>query len=126
LRRMDLLSDPLFVAASLTGVCLLGLSKGGFFGLGMMALPLMALAVPPMQAAAILLPTVLAQDALTIWAYRRDWSAWDLKIMIPGLAVGIAVATLFAASLSAAHIRLAIGLIAGAFVLRHCVCPRFD
>jgi hypothetical protein len=85
---MDLLSDPLFVAASIVGVCLLGLSKGGFFGLGMMALPLMAITVPPMQAAAILLPTVLAQDALTIWAYRRDWSAWNLKIMIPSMAVG--------------------------------------
>ncbi len=56
----------------------------------MMALPLMALSVPPLQAAAILLPTVLAQDALTIWAYRRDWSAWNLKVMIPGMAVGIA------------------------------------
>jgi hypothetical protein len=114
---MDLLADPLFVAASIIGVCLLGLSKGGFFGLGMMALPLMAITVPPMQAAAILLPTVLAQDALTIWAYRRDWSAWNLKIMIPSMAVGIAVATLLAASLSATHIRLAIGLIALAFVL---------
>jgi uncharacterized protein len=123
---MDLLSDPLFVTASLAGVCLLGLSKGGFFGLGMMALPLMALAVPPMQAAAILLPTVLAQDALTIWAYRRDWSAWDLKIMIPSMAVGIAGATLVAAALSSAHIRLAIGLIAGAFVLRHWLGQHFD
>ncbi len=123
---MDLLSNPLFVAASLVGVCLLGLSKGGFFGLGVMALPLMALTVPPMQAAAILLPTVLAQDVLTIWTYRRDWSAWNLKIMIPSMAVGIAIATLFAASLSAAHIRLAIGLIAGAFVLRHWLGRRFD
>jgi uncharacterized protein len=123
---MDLLSDPLFVAASIVGVCLLGLSKGGFFGLGMMALPLMAITVPPMQAAAILLPTVLAQDALTIWAYRRDWSAWNLKIMIPSMAVGIVIATLLAASLSATHIRLAIGLIAFAFVLRHWLGRRFD
>jgi uncharacterized protein len=123
---MDLLSDPLFLAASLAGVCLLGLSKGGFFGLGMMALPLMALTVPPMQAAAILLPTVLAQDALTIWAYRRDWSAWNLKLMIPGMAVGIAGATMIAAALSPTHIRLAIGLIAATFVLRHWLGRRVD
>src|SRR6266540_7141872 len=116
--RAAVITDPLFYLLAVIGVTLLGLSKGGFFGLGMMALPLMALTVPPMQAAAILLPTVLAQDALTIWAYRRDWSAWNLKVMIPSMAVGIAIATLFAASLSAAHIRLAIGLIAAAFVLR--------
>ena len=55
--------------------------------------------MPPLQAAAIILPTVLAQDALTVWTYRRDWSAWNLKIMIPSMAAGIGVAGLFAASL---------------------------
>jgi len=46
--------------------------------------------------------------------------------MIPSMAVGIAVGTLVAAALSAAHIRLAIGLIAGAFVLRHWLGQRFE
>ena len=41
------------------------------------------------------------------------------KVMIPSMAVGIAIAYLFAASLSAAHIRLAIGIIIAIFVLRH-------
>jgi uncharacterized membrane protein YfcA len=120
------IADPLFYLLAVVAVVLLGLSKGGFFGLGVMALPLMSLEVPPLQAAAIILPTVLAQDALTVWTYRRDWSAWNLKIMIPSMAAGIAVAGLFAASLTAAHVRLAIGLIAGAFVLRHWLGTRFD
>jgi uncharacterized membrane protein YfcA len=120
------LADPWFALLAVVAVILLGLSKGGFFGLGLMALPLMSLMVPPLQAAAIILPTVLAQDALTLWTYRRDWSAWNLKIMIPSVAAGIAIAALFAASLSAAHIRLAIGVIAGAFVLRHWLGARFD
>ncbi len=111
--------DPLFLPLAIIAVILLGLSKGGFFGLGVMALPLMSLYVPPLQAAAIILPTVLAQDALTVWTYRRNRSAWNLKIMIPAIAAGIAMAGLFAASLTAAHIRLAIGLIAGLFVTRH-------
>ena len=119
-------ADPLFYLLAVVAVILLGLSKGGFFGLGVMSLPLMSLFVPPLQAAAIILPTVLAQDALTVWTYRRDWSGWNLKIMIPSMAAGIAVAGLFAASLTAAHIRLAIGLIAGAFVLRHWLGSRFE
>ena len=49
-----------------------------------------------------------------------------MKIMIPSMAVGIAVAGLFAASLTAAHIRLAIGLIAGIFVLRHWLGTHFE
>ena len=69
---------------------------------------------------------MLAQDALTVWTYRRDWSAWNLRIMIPSMAAGIAIAGLFAASLSAAHIRLAIGLIAAAFVLRHWLGRHFE
>jgi uncharacterized protein len=119
------IADPLFYLLAAIAVILLGLSKGGFFGLGVMALPLMSLSVPPLQAAAIILPTVLAQDALTVWTYRRDWSAWNLKIMIPSMAAGIAAAGLFAAALTAAHIRLAIGLIAGAFVLQHWLGARF-
>jgi uncharacterized protein len=69
------ITDPLFYLLATVAVTLLGLSKGGFFGLGVMALPLLSLQVPPLQAAAIILPTVLAQDALTVWTYRRDWSA---------------------------------------------------
>ena len=121
-----MIADPLFYLLAVVAVSLLGLSKGGFFGLGVMALPLMSLFVPPLQAAAIILPTVLAQDALTVWTYRHDWSAWNLKVMVPSMAAGIIVAALFAASLSAAHIRLAIGLIAGAFVLRHWLGKRFE
>ena len=123
---MDLLADPIFMAVAVIGVCLLGISKGGFLGLGVMALPLMSLFVPPLQAAAIILPTAIAQDVLTLWAYWRQWSAWNLKIMLPSMLVGMFVAWLIAASLSAAHIRLAIGLIAALFVLRHWLAARFE
>lgn len=123
---MHLFSDPWFVAAALAAVSLLGLSKGGFFGLGTMGLPLLSLFVSPMQAAAILLPTLWAQDVLTVWTYRHTWSAENLKIMIPSMAVGIAIAYLFAASLSAADIRLTIGVIIIVFVVRHWVGTQFD
>jgi uncharacterized membrane protein YfcA len=120
------ITDPLFYLLAAIAVTLLGLSKGGFFGLGVMGLPLMSLYVPPLQAAAIILPTALAQDMLTVWAYRRDWSVWNLKIMIPSMLAGMAVGVMFAASLSPAHIRLTIGIIAAAFVLRHWLGRRFE
>jgi uncharacterized membrane protein YfcA len=123
---MDLLADPMFMAVAVIGVCLLGISKGGFLGMGVMALPLMSLFVPPLQAAAIILPTALAQDILTVWTYRRNWSAWNLKLMLPSMTVGIFIAWLMAAALSAAHIRLAIGIIATLFVLRHWLSTRFE
>jgi uncharacterized protein len=119
------ITDPLFYLLAIVAVTLLGLSKGGFLGLGVMSLPLMSLFVPPLQAAAIILPTVLAQDVLTVWTFRKHWSAWNLRLMLPAMVAGMAVAWLFAASLSSAHVRLAIGLIAGAFVLRHWLGRRF-
>jgi uncharacterized protein len=123
---VQLLYDPWFTATALVAVSLLGVSKGGFYGLGTMGLPLLSLFVPPLQAAAILLPTLLAQDVLTVWTYRRDWSARNLLTLIPGMAIGIAVASFLAASMSAAHIRLAIGIIVGLFVFRHWLGTRFD
>jgi len=120
------ITDPLFYLIAVVAVILLGLSKGGFFGLGVMALPLLSLKVPPLQAAAIVLPTVIAQDWLTVWTYRKHWSAWNLKVLVPSLVGGEVIAALFAASLTAAHIRLAIGLIAAAFVLRHWLGQRFE
>src|SRR4051794_41977975 len=46
--------------------------------------------------------------------------------MLPSMLIGMFVAWLLAASLTAAHIRLAIGLIATLFVLRHWTAKRFE
>lgn len=123
---MNLLTDPAFTAVSIIAICLLGISKGGFVGLGVMGLPLMSLYVSPLQAAAIILPTAIAQDTLTLWIYRRRWSGWNLKLLLPSMTVGMGCAWLLAAQLSAAHIRLAVGLIAALFVLRYWLAARFE
>ena len=31
-----------------------------------------------------MLPIMIAQDAISLWDYRKDWSAWNLKVLIPG------------------------------------------
>jgi uncharacterized membrane protein YfcA len=120
------LSDPVFCLLALAAVTLLGLSKGGFIGIGVMALPLMTLKVPPLTAAAIILPTLVAQDLVSLWAFRRHWSAANLKVMLPGVVAGVAAAALLAAAMTAAHIRLVIGIIAGAFVIRHWLGSRLE
>ena len=49
-----MITDPLFYLAAIPGVLLAGLAKGGFGGsFGMLAVPLMALVISPVQAAAI-------------------------------------------------------------------------
>src|SRR3954451_7321044 len=113
---MTIIIDPLFYAVALPAVVFLGLSKGGFSGIGMVSTPLLALVLPPLEAAAILLPIILIQDAMSVWVYRRVWDAWNLKVMIPGCVLGVGAAWLLAAYVSDGVIRLVVGLIALGFV----------
>src|SRR5499426_581083 len=103
---MTIFTDPLFYLLAVPAVTLLGLGKGGFAGVGMIAAPLLALALPPLQAAAILLPILIVQDAISVWVYRRDWDAWNLKVLLIGSIFGVAIAALLAAHVSDAHVRL--------------------
>ena len=116
---MTLLSDPVFYLVAVPAVTFLGVSKGGFSGVGLLATPLLALALPPLQAAAILLPILILQDFISVLVYRHDWDARNLKVMLPGAAIGISAAWVLAARVSDAHVRLAIGAIALGFVADH-------
>ena len=50
LTSSPVITDPLFYLLAIPAVTFLGLSKGGFAGLGMLATPLLALVVPPLEA----------------------------------------------------------------------------
>jgi uncharacterized protein len=114
---MALITDPWFYVFACPAVIFLGLSKGGFSGIGMVATPLLALVMPPLEAAAILLPIILLQDALSTWIYGREWDPWNLKVLLPGAALGVGAAWLLAAHVSDAAVRLVVGLIALVFAL---------
>jgi uncharacterized membrane protein YfcA len=114
---MTIITDPLFYLLALPAILALGLGKGGFSGVGMISTPLLALTVPPLQAAAILLPILLIQDAISIWFYRRQWSAWNLKVLTPGAVIGVGVAWLFAAHVPNAYVEIAVGLTGVCFAL---------
>nr|WP_300313915.1 sulfite exporter TauE/SafE family protein [Halomonas sp.] len=96
---------------------LTGVSKGGFAGgFGTLSVPLMALAIDPIAAAGLLLPLLIVMDGLAVkaWWGRQNWA--EVKRLIPGMAVGVVVATLVADSLDADHVRLVLGVISLLFV----------
>jgi uncharacterized protein len=111
--------DPAFFAAMVPAVILMGLSKGGFAGLGLLALPLMALVVSPVQAAAIMLPLLISQDVVTVWSYRREFDRRILATLLPGALIGILAGYLLAAKVSDAAVGLAVGVISIGFALRN-------
>lgn len=107
--------DPLFYAVAVPAVILLGLSKGGFAGIGALAMPMLSLVMSPVQAAAIVLPILIVQDVVGVWAFRKSWDGFVLGWMIPGAVVGIVAGYWFAASVSVVAITAAVGIVSLAY-----------
>jgi uncharacterized membrane protein YfcA len=110
--------DPWFYAAAVPAVIILGLAKGGFAGIGTLATPIVALVIPPVQAASIVLPILIVQDLYSIYVYRRHWDAFNLKVLAPGAVIGVAIGYLLAARLPEAAVGLTVGGISLVFGLR--------
>lgn len=112
-----IITDPFFYVVAIPAVIFLGLSKGGFSGVGIAATPLLALYLPPLEAAALLLPVLITQDLISIYVYRREWDASNLKIMLPGAVAGMTLAWLLASYISDNAVRITVGLIGLIFVI---------
>lgn len=108
-------TDALFYVVAVPAVLILGLAKGGLAGIGMLAVPLMALAVSPVEAATIVLPILLVQDVVSVWVFRKSWNGRSLAILLPGAAVGIGIGYLLAARVSATAVEFAVGCTSVAF-----------
>lgn len=108
----------MFFVAAVAAVLLTGISKSGFGGgLGVLAVPVMALYISPIQAAAIMLPILCVMDVINVWLYRRHWDRANLRILLPSGIVGVIVGALTFRYLTDAHIRILIGVIAVAFAV---------
>jgi uncharacterized protein len=115
-----------FYLVAVPAVIVLGLSKGGFTGLSSLAMPMMSLVISPVRAAAIVLPVLIVQDWVSVWAFRRDFSPRNLLILIPASMIGVAVGWLLAARVSEDAVRLAVGVISIAFVVYMLIRDRLD
>lgn len=117
---MDALpTDPLFYAAAIPAVILVGLAKGGLGGaMAFLGVPVMALAISPIQAAAILLPILVVMDMVSLWSWRGNYHLPTLLVMLPGALAGIGLAWLTAAMVTADVVRLILGVVTIVFVAR--------
>ena len=120
-----LISDPLFYVVVIPAILLVGISKGGFGGgVGLIGTPMVALVTTPTRAAAILLPILCAMDIVGVIAYRRSWDPVIMRILVPGSVLGILLGTATFRFLDENLIRLMIGVLALAFVLRYWLARR--
>ena len=125
---ITLVTDPWFYAAAVPAVLLTGLSKSGFAsGFGALATPLMALAVPVPQAAAIMLPLLLVMDATGLQRLWRERDPALLRLLLPAGLVGTLVGAVLFGRFSPAALAGVVGALTLLFLVQRLVFrPRTD
>ena len=116
--------DPVFWASAVVAVLLTGVSKGGVGGMALFAVPIMALSISPVTAAAIMLPILVVMDWFAAWTYRRTFDRTVVLRMMPAALLGIGIGWALAGSISEDGVRIAVGLIAVAFPLWQWLGPK--
>jgi uncharacterized membrane protein YfcA len=109
--------DISFLAIAGLAALMVGLSKGGMSNMGVLATPILALAISPVTAAALLLPIFVVSDLFGLWAYRREYDKRILQIVLPAAIVGIGIGWATASLISDRMVGLVIGVIGVAFTL---------
>ena len=109
---------PAFWLLAITATVLLGLAKAGFPGtVTNLGVPLIAIVVAPPFAAAVLLPILLAIDAIGLVVFRGRYDARSLKLLLPGALLGMALGWLLFDWVDPRWIRVLIGVEAVLFAV---------
>ncbi len=94
---MDMLSlgpmaSPLALALAILASFFVGLSKGGLPVVGMLSVPILIFAMPPVAAASLILPIYIVSDVLGVYLYRHRFSRRNLAILVPAAFLGVTIA----------------------------------
>ncbi len=112
-----LLNDPSLFTLLGVAALLVGLSKGGLPAVAMLSVPILSLSMSPLIAAVLLLPIYILSDMVGVWLYRREYSAPNLKILIPAGIAGVLLGWGTAAFVSDRMVSILIGIMGISFCL---------
>lgn len=115
-----------FWVAAVAASLLVGAGKGGIPVVGMLGVPVLALAINPVTAAGLLLPVYVVSDIFGLWAYRRDYDGRVLAYLLPGAVAGIGIGWATASLVSEAVVTVLIGLIGLVFAGNLILRPKLD
>jgi uncharacterized membrane protein YfcA len=120
---LPLITDPAFYAAAIPAVLLMGLAKSGLGGFGALATPLMALAIPVPQAAAIMLPLLFVMDVIGLQQLWREADRPLLRLLLPAGLIGTVVGTVSFGLLSTQAVAGIVGALTLLFLAQRLVFP---
>jgi len=113
----SLSSDPVLFGLLFVAAFLIGLSKGGLPAVAMLSVPMLSLYLSPLVAAVLLLPIYILSDMVSVWLYRRDFSADNVRILIPAGVLGVTLGWATAALVTDRMVSLLIGCMGISFCL---------
>jgi hypothetical protein len=79
----------------IAAVIVMGIAKSGFGGgVGILAVPLVANAMPPDRALGVMLPILIVADSFALYQHRRQWDWRYMRPALGGAVIGIGLGTL--------------------------------
>ncbi|MBN1102461.1 MAG: sulfite exporter TauE/SafE family protein [Deltaproteobacteria bacterium] len=105
---------------AIAAVLLFGISKAGFgTGVGILATPLLTLAIPVTDAVAILLPLLIITDFFSVYYYRLNFHRPSIRVLLPAAIIGIAIGAFFFGAFRGNQriLQISMGILALSFVL---------
>ncbi len=104
-------NDILTWSVAALATFLVGASKGGMPGVGILGVPILAQVISPVAAAGFLLPLFVISDWYGLWLYRKNYDAWNIKLITLSACIGIAIGWATAQFNNDALVKLIVGVI---------------
>ena len=111
-------------ALAVLAAVVVGISKAGIGGLGMLAVVIFAQIMPAKQATGMVLPLLCFGDVVATAVYRRHASGRHIKRLFPWAAAGVVLGYFALGSINERQARLLIGGIVLALVAMHLIRRR--
>ena len=118
--ELDLWGWGLAVLAAIS----VGMAKGGLPMMSSLSVPLLAGVMNPVAAAGLLLPVYIVSDIFGLIAYRKEFDARVLKVMVPATALGVGIGWATASVVPEAAVTALVGVIGVVFALNALIRPR--
>lgn len=85
----------MYYSLVIAAVVVMGIAKSGFGGgIGILAVPLIANAMPADRALGVMLPILIVADSFAVYQHRRQWSWAHMRLALFGAVLGIGLGTL--------------------------------
>jgi uncharacterized protein len=100
-----------FWGCAIVASLLVGASKGGLPGVGVLGVPILSQVTSPVMAAGLLLPILITSDLYGLWMYRKNYDLRNIKIIVGASLIGIGIGWATAHITSDGLVKLIVGLI---------------